>query len=103
MSSGVPFLDETMWRAKRTREPVGASEFGGAPGPDPHAHADTPPSHGATAPVRLAVAATCRSCRQHPFRTSKSMSAGQSRVVDYSMSPPHEGALLGCVGVGALL
>jgi len=45
MSSGVPFLDETMWRAKRTREPVGASEFGGAPGPDPHAHADPPPSH----------------------------------------------------------
>ena len=101
MSSGVPFLDETMWRAKRTREPVGASEFGGAPGPVTTTWLTL--VRVATAPVRWAVAATCRSCRQHPFRTSKSMSAGQSRVVDYSMSPPHEGALLGCVGVGALL
>jgi hypothetical protein len=39
------WLDNAMYAAKHTPEPEGASEFGGAPGPDPHAHADPPPTH----------------------------------------------------------
>lgn len=39
------WLDNAMSAAKRFKEPDGASEFGGAPGCDPHAHADPPPSH----------------------------------------------------------
>lgn len=37
------WVENAMWEAKRTPEPAGASEFGGAPGPDAHAHADPPP------------------------------------------------------------
>jgi hypothetical protein len=38
-------LDSAIWTAKRIPEPDGASEYGGAPGPDPHARADPPPTH----------------------------------------------------------
>ena len=44
MSSGSAWLDNAIWEAQHTREPAGASEFGGAPGPDPHAHGNPPPS-----------------------------------------------------------
>jgi hypothetical protein len=48
MSSGTrysPWAENAMRAAQRIREPAGASEFGGAPGPDAHAHADAPPTH----------------------------------------------------------
>lgn len=39
------WAQNAMWAAKHTPEPADASEFGGAPGPDAHAHADPPPEH----------------------------------------------------------
>jgi hypothetical protein len=45
MPDGASWVENAMWTARRSREPAGASEFGGAPGPDPHAHADPPPEH----------------------------------------------------------
>ena len=39
------WAEKAMWEAKHLREAPDASEFGGAPGPDPHAHADPPPEH----------------------------------------------------------
>jgi len=44
MSSGSAWLDNAIWEAQHTREPAGASEFGGAPGPDPHPRGNPPPS-----------------------------------------------------------
>ena len=38
-------VENAMWKAKNTPEHPDASEFGGAPGLDPHAHADPPPEH----------------------------------------------------------
>jgi hypothetical protein len=45
MAYGTNWPQNAIWVAKHTREPAGASEFGGAPGPDAHAHADPPPTH----------------------------------------------------------
>jgi hypothetical protein len=46
MTTGTPWTDQAMATASRIEEPAGASEFGGAPGPDAHAHADPPPTQG---------------------------------------------------------
>ena len=45
MAYGTNWPQNAIWAAKRFKEPAGASEFGGAPGPDAHAHADPPPTH----------------------------------------------------------
>lgn len=45
MTDSPSWVQNAMWAAKHTGEPAGASEFGGAPGPDAHAHADPPPEH----------------------------------------------------------
>jgi hypothetical protein len=44
MTDSASWAENAMSAAKHTREHPDASEFGGAPGPDPHAHADPPSS-----------------------------------------------------------
>lgn len=45
MTDSASWAENAMSAAKHTREHPDASEFGGAPGPDAHAHADPPPTH----------------------------------------------------------